>query len=40
MDGYRKLPVRFECVFTRIVLIGDVPLNAVTKGLINGVSRT
>jgi hypothetical protein len=28
MDGYRKKPVRFECVFTRIVLIGDVPVTA------------
>jgi hypothetical protein len=40
MDGYRKFPARFECVFTRIVLIGDMRVDAVTKGLVNWVSGT
>lgn len=28
MDGYRKNPARFECVFTRIALIGDLPVDS------------
>jgi hypothetical protein len=39
MDGYRKKPVRFECVFTRIVLTGDVPVTAVPDKFYKGRSQ-